>query len=85
MTVHIEGTWMYQFSQQQLQRIKQLVAGKTAPQAVRILLGLPGIQRANIEGIGEGRSLPKDSSRIQVRMLYGEGPSVIIKRSLARE
>ncbi len=75
MTVHIEGTWMYQFSQQELQRIRQLIAGKTPPQAVRMLLGLPGMQRATIEGIGENRSLPKDMFRIQVRILYGEGLS----------
>ena len=77
LTVNIEGTWMYQFSQQELQRIRQLIAGKTQPQAVRMLLGLPGIQRATIEGIGENRSLPKDSSRIQVRILCWEGSSVI--------
>lgn len=71
LTVHIEGMWMYQFSQQQIQRIKQLIAGKTQPQAVRILLGLPGIQRAAIEGIGENKILPKDSSHILVRILYG--------------
>ncbi len=62
---------MYQFSQHELQRIKHLIASKTPSQAVRILLSLPGIQRATIEGIGENRSLPKDSSRIQVRILYG--------------
>ncbi len=71
ITVHIEGTWIYQFNQHELQRIKQLIASKTPSQAVRILLSLPGIQRATIEGIGENRSLPKDSSRIQVRILYG--------------
>jgi len=71
LTAHIEGTWMYQFSQHELQRIKHLIASKTPSQAVRILLSLPGIQRATIEGIGENRSLPKDSSRIQVRILYG--------------
>src|SRR6266567_1705767 len=71
ITVNIEGTSIYQFSQQELQRIKQLIASKTPAQAVRILLSLPGIQRATIEGIGENRSLPKDSSRIQVRILYG--------------
>jgi hypothetical protein len=71
LTVHIEGTWMYQFSQRELQRIRQLVAGKTPPQALRILLGLPGIQRATIEGLGENRSLPKDSSRIKVRIPSG--------------
>jgi VCBS repeat-containing protein len=71
LTLHIEGTWMYQFSQQQIQRIRQLVAGKTPPQALRILLGLPGIQRATIEGIGENKSLPQDSSCIQIRILSG--------------
>ncbi len=71
LTVNIEGMWIYQFNQHELQRIKQLIASKTPSQAVRILLSLPGIQRATIEGIGENRSLPKDSSRIQVRILYG--------------
>ncbi len=71
LTVHIEGTWMYRFSQQELQQIRQLIAGKIPPQAVRILLGLTGIQRATIEGLGENRSLPKDSSHIHVRILYG--------------
>ncbi len=74
MNVHIKGTGIYQFSQQELQRIRQLIAGKTPPQAVRMLLGLPGMQRATIEGIGENRSLPKDMFRIQVRILYGGRP-----------
>jgi hypothetical protein len=71
LSVHMEGMWMYRFSQQELQRIRQLVAGKTPPQALRLLLGLPGIQRATIEGLGENRSLPKDSSRIKVLILSG--------------
>lgn len=73
LTVHLEGTWMYQFSQQHLQSIKQLVAGKTGRQAVRILLSLPGIQQATIEGVAANGSLPKDTSSIQVRILYWEG------------
>jgi hypothetical protein len=72
LTVNIEGRWIYQFSQQQLQGIKQLIVGKTPSQAVRILLGLPGVQRAAIAGINANRSLPKDSSHIQVGILYGE-------------
>ncbi len=68
---------MYQFSQQELQWIKQRIAGKTLSQAVHILLGLPGIQRAAIAGIGESRILPKDSSCIQIHILYGEGLSAI--------
>ena len=71
ITVHIEGMWMYQFSQQELQRIRQLIAGKTPPQAVRLLLGLPGIQRATLEGLGATRSLLRDSFRIQVHILPG--------------
>lgn len=74
MTVHIKGTGLYQFSQQELQRIRQLIAGKTPPQAVRVLLSLPGMQRATIEGIGENRNLPKDMFRIQVRILYEGRP-----------
>jgi len=71
LTVHIVGTWIYQFNQQELQRIRHLIAGKTPLQAMHILLGLPGIQGASIAGIGERKSLPKDSSRIQVCILYG--------------
>ena len=71
LTVHMEGVWMYRFNQLELQRIRQFVAGKTPAQALRILLGLPGIQRGTIEGLGEDKSLPQDSSRIQIRILSG--------------
>jgi hypothetical protein len=71
LSLRIEGRWMYQFSQQELQRIRQLIVGKTPPRAIRLLLGLPGIQRATIAGIGENTSLPNDSFRIRVRILPG--------------
>jgi hypothetical protein len=80
LTVQIKGISVYQFSQQQLQRIKQLVAGKTPSQAIRILLALPGVQHASVARIGGSGSLPKDSSCIQVLILYGEGLFVIGKR-----
>jgi len=83
LAMHIVGTWFYWFSQQELQRIKQLIVGKTPSQAVHILLSLPGIQRATIAGIGANRSLPKDGFCIQVHTLYGEGLPVIIRRSSA--
>jgi|GEM_PF-532830 len=69
LTVHIVGMWIYQFNQQELQRIRHLIAGKTPPQAIHILLSLPGIQRASITGIGESKSLPKNGFCIQVRTL----------------
>ena len=71
LTVHVKGTFTYQFSQQELQRIRQLIAGKTPPQAVHMLLGLPGIQRTVIDGLGANRNLPKDSSNIQIDVLPG--------------
>jgi hypothetical protein len=71
LTVHMEGVWMYRFNQLELQRIRQFVAGKTPAQALRILLGLPGIQRGTIEGIGENKNLSRDSSRIQIRIQSG--------------
>ncbi len=80
MTANIEGMWMYRFSQQELEQIRQLIAAKTQPQTVRILLGLPEIQRSPIEEIRENRSLPKDSSHIQERILYGGGSSANIQR-----
>ncbi len=80
IAVTVDGTWTYQFSQQELQWIKQLIAGETQQQAIRVLLGLPGIQQATIEGIGESQHLPKESSRIQIRMLYGEVSSVMSNR-----
>jgi len=80
IAVTVDGTWTYQFSQQELWRIKQLVVGKTQQQAIRILLGLPGIQRATIEGIGENQRLPKERSHIQIRMLYGAASSAMSNR-----
>src|SRR5258708_29946605 len=80
IAVTVDGTWAYQFSQQELWRIKQLVAGQTQQQAIRILLGLPGIQRAIIEGIGESQRLPKENPRFQIRMLYGEVSSAMSNR-----
>jgi len=80
MTANIEGMWMYRFSQQELEQIRQLIAAKTQPQTVRILLGLPEIQRSPIEEIRENRSLSKDSSHIQERILYGGGSSANIQR-----
>jgi hypothetical protein len=71
LTLRIRGTLRYQFSRQELQRIRKLVAGKTAPQALHILSGQPGIQRAAITGLGANRSLPMDGSHIQVYFLPG--------------
>lgn len=73
MSVRVEGTWSYQFSQDELQRIKRLIAGKTPRQAQRTLLRVPGIQRVSIDDIGENQHLPKDIASIHLLLLYGVG------------
>jgi hypothetical protein len=73
MSVRVEGIWSYQFSQDELQRIKRLVAGKTPRQARRALLRVPGIQRVSIDDIGENQGLPKDIASIHLLLLYEVG------------
>lgn len=71
MSVRVEGTWSYQFSQDELQQIKRLVAGKTPRQAQLTLLRVPGIEKMIITGIGENQRLPKDIASIHLLLLYG--------------
>ena len=67
------GTWSYQFSQDELQQIKYLVAGNTPRQAQLTLVRVPGIQRVSIDGIGVNQRLPKDIASIHLLLLYGVG------------
>lgn len=73
MSIRVEGTWSYQFSQDELQQIKRLVAGKTPRQAQLTLLRVPGIEKVNITGIGENQRLPKDIASIHLLLLYAAG------------
>ncbi len=73
MSVRVEGTWTYEFSQDELQQIKRLVAGSTPRQAQLTLLRIPGILRVTIDGIGENQHLPKDIASIHLLLLYGSG------------
>ncbi len=73
MAVRVEGTWAYQFSQLELQQIKRLIAGKTPRQAQLTLMRVPGIEKVNIDDIGENQRLPKDIASIHLLLLYGVG------------
>lgn len=72
IAVHVEGIWAYQFSQDELEKIKKRIAGDTLPQARHTLLSLPGIRRVAIDGMGENQRLPKDIGHFHILLLYGE-------------
>jgi hypothetical protein len=65
LQVNIAGTYDYQLSQEQLQQIKTLVAGKSKAQATAAVLRVPGVQSIEISS-NQGSTLPSDSARIQV-------------------
>jgi hypothetical protein len=74
ISVHIGGTWAYRFSQDELERIKESIAGHTLRQARQILLSQPGIGRVEIDGVVGNGLLPKDVSDFHMLLLFGEIP-----------
>jgi hypothetical protein len=72
IAVHVEGIWAYQFSQDELEKIKERIAGDTLSQARHTLLSLPGIRRVAVDGMGENQRLPKDMAHFHILLLYGE-------------
>ena len=69
LQVKATGVYGYQFTSEQQQRIKTLVAGKTKAQASAILTAFPGIQAVSISIKNHGTTLPADSHHIQVTFL----------------
>jgi hypothetical protein len=63
-----QGTWVYAISQQAQQHIKHLIAGKPKHEAIKILLSLPGIERASIEG-EDNTKLPKNLTSIHFQII----------------
>jgi hypothetical protein len=48
LTFSCQGTWVYALSQEAQQQIKQRIAGKARQEAIKLLLSLPGIEKAPI-------------------------------------
>jgi hypothetical protein len=48
LTFSCQGTWVYALSQEAQQQIKQRIAGKSRQEAIKLLLALPGIEKASI-------------------------------------
>jgi hypothetical protein len=64
------GTWAYQFSDDQLRQIAQLIADKSREQATTLLLEQRGVSQVamTVSGMGQTR-LPADTGRIHLLVL----------------
>lgn len=63
LMVRGSGTWAYQFSEQEIEQIAKMIAGRSATQATSLLLHTPGIGQVEV---GTSGSLPADPARICV-------------------
>jgi len=69
LTVKIAGTWVYQFSQDEQQRITTLIAGRGKAQALSLLEHVPGMQAVSLLIKNDAATLPTDTSRIHLVFL----------------
>lgn len=70
LTVKVQGTMAYQFSQAQLQTIKSHIAGMDKADAAAWLARQRGVKAASIDVSGPGATLPQDTSVIRCAVLY---------------
>lgn len=69
LTVKIAGTWVYQFPQEEQQRLTALIAGKGKAQALSLLEHVPGVQAVSLMIRNDAATLPTDVSSIHVVLL----------------
>ncbi len=72
VSLSLLGTWVYTFSQEEQQQIKQRMRGRTKQDALQQLLSQPGIDKATIAGIGENEVLPDDITHIHLFLMVEE-------------
>lgn len=68
LQVKSSASYSYQFTQEQQQALKNLIAGKTKAQATTALLQTPGVQSVSLS-LSHGDQLPTDPNRIHVTFL----------------
>ena len=71
MTVILQGTMIYQFSQQDLQNLRRQIAGKTKQQAGAILSHIRGIERVFLKVKGTNEKLPINAANITFLFVVG--------------
>ncbi len=70
MQVKATGTGIYQFTPEQMQHLKRVIAGKSRAEATRLLLAQPGVSTVSVEIKGrETETLPTEMSRIAVLVI----------------
>jgi len=69
LTVKIAGTWVYQFPQDEQQRITALIAGKGKAQALTLLEHVPGVQAVSFTIKNDAATLPTDTASIHLVFL----------------
>jgi hypothetical protein len=69
ITVAVKGTFVYQFSRGELERMKLRIAGLEKQQAYQALHSFLGVAAATIDDISTKSSVPTDSARVSIRVL----------------
>jgi hypothetical protein len=64
------GTWVYALTAQDQEHVKILIAGKSKQEALELLQGVPGIERASITWEGK-HNLPTDTRNIHINIFVG--------------
>lgn len=70
LIIQTKGMYAYQFSPPELARVKQRLLGMPEQKALRLLLGLPGIQKATIDEGESSQPLPDSLDAIHILVLY---------------
>ena len=68
LQVKSTGSYVYQFTQEQQQNIKAIIAGKSKDQATSTLLHVPGVQSVSFS-LSHDEQLPADAGRIHLTFL----------------
>jgi hypothetical protein len=68
LIISCQGTWVYALSQQAQQQLKHLIAGKPRREAIPLLLAMPGIETATVEG-DDQTLLPKSLDALHLRII----------------
>jgi hypothetical protein len=63
-----QGTWVYALSQEAQQQMKHLIAGKPRREAITLLLAMPGIETATVEG-DDQTPLPKSLDALHLSII----------------
>ncbi|MBV9705787.1 MAG: hypothetical protein JO125_00065 [Chloroflexi bacterium] len=64
------GLWTYQFTNAQLDQMKQVIAGKSKAQATALLLHTPGVRSVSVSLAGTS-TLPRDMQALRMVVVYG--------------